>query len=510
MSTSTTPGAGGSEDSQGVASPGPSFSKPTESSKGKNTQAPKKPKRDDRDFESTDSLRGIIQALENNSRQMESRLTATLTALIDQKADAARLDLGEQIQGLSVLLEEHENKLDAVDRLVRSRPVAEEPSPTPSQTRSPTANVATPVPGSVPNPRPAIPRVFEPRVPEEPSVAPDLPHQHHQHQQPYSSYLRPSPEASPAPSFYQRHTKLTESFDYLSDGLNPTFRQWQISISDRFQINYDHYDSDLTKKALVWSTTKGAARSYLEPRYQAKKNPYQTAEEMLKTLEEYFTTGHEDEDFRSEFHDIEMCQGEGNTKETFAQFAARFKNLAILGNISENDWCYQMWNRITPQLAHDAAPNKHLWNEDFRAMVINLTSLDLDRRRTNRRNHHPTSRNAPSGGNKTTATNPVAPYKAAQKQFRPATASAPYSAFKKTETKAVKFSTSPIRPPTKPIAKDACYLCGKPGHFRKDCPDLPAIRALINEIDSPDGNDTADQEVDEDESEDIREGNEEA
>ena len=66
ISISIIPGAGGSNNSQGTTSPGPSFSKPTESSKGKNTQVPRKPKRDDRDFKSSKSLRGIIQVLEEN------------------------------------------------------------------------------------------------------------------------------------------------------------------------------------------------------------------------------------------------------------------------------------------------------------------------------------------------------------------------------------------------------------------------------------------------------------
>ena len=58
---------------------------------------------------------------------------------------------------------------------------------------------------------------------------------------------------------------------------------------------------------------------------------------MLLTLEEYFTTSYEDENYRNAFYDIKMCVGEGNTKETFAQFAVRFKNLAILGNILKDD-----------------------------------------------------------------------------------------------------------------------------------------------------------------------------
>jgi hypothetical protein len=52
-------------------------------------------------------------------------------------------------------------------------------------------------------------------------------------------------------------------------------------------------------------------------------------EEMIKTLKSYFTTSHEQENFREEFHDMEIYKREGNIKETFLQFATRFQNLAI-------------------------------------------------------------------------------------------------------------------------------------------------------------------------------------
>jgi hypothetical protein len=45
---------------------------------------------------------------------------------------------------------------------------------------------------------------------------------------------------------------------------------------------------------------------------------------MIETFKSYFTTSHKQEDFREEFHDMEMCKGESNTKETFLQFATRF------------------------------------------------------------------------------------------------------------------------------------------------------------------------------------------
>jgi hypothetical protein len=112
---------------------------------------------------------------------------------------------------------------------------------------------------------------------------------------------------------------------------------------------------------LIWGTTTSDAHRYLEPRYQSgTPNEYRTAEEIIETLKSYFTTSHEQEDFREEFHDMEMCKGEGNTKETFPQFATRFRNLAIQGNIYSDDWFYQMWNKITPQLCNATIAIKYI------------------------------------------------------------------------------------------------------------------------------------------------------
>ena len=58
---------------------------------------------------------------------------------------------------------------------------------------------------------------------------------------------------------------------------------------------------------------------------------------MLLTLKEYFTTGYKDKNYYNAFYNIKIYISEGNIKETFAQFATRFKNLAILENILKDN-----------------------------------------------------------------------------------------------------------------------------------------------------------------------------
>jgi len=226
---------------------------------------------------------------------------------------------------------------------------------------------------------------------------------------------------------------------------------------------------------------------------------------MIKTLESYFTTGYETDEARQEFFDMKMGDKD-HEKESFADFAARFRSKAVLGKVTPTDWSYQLWDKITEQLRDATTSVKHTWGGDFDTMVVSLTSTDLECRRNAVSKLSATQRN-PSYG--PAVANAGAFRKTVPKPTRYASAStAPVPAMKSTSDRP-KFSTSPIPPPQKkPFPSDGCFLCGKPGHLKKNCPDLPTIRALIQEIDETP--ETEDSSQEEGESELIREGNEEA
>ena len=115
----------------------------------------------------------------------------------------------------------------------------------------------------------------------------------------------------------------------MTDGESPTFRQWEISVLDRLDVNSDHYETEKTRKALIWSTTLGLAREYLQPRYRSGYEEFETAAQMLELLESYFTTGYETDQFRDKFLDIKIGDKDYKNK-TFANFAVRFYSKAVL------------------------------------------------------------------------------------------------------------------------------------------------------------------------------------
>ncbi|OAF55118.1 hypothetical protein VC83_08487 [Pseudogymnoascus destructans] len=94
------------------------------------------------------------------------------------------------------------------------------------------------------------------------------------------------------PNRYKKST-ISEKITPLSDGIEHTFMQWSASIRDRLVVNEDHYPTDVSRRALIWGTTTGLAKKYLEPQYLSATHGFRSADEMMDLLGSYYLTGNE-------------------------------------------------------------------------------------------------------------------------------------------------------------------------------------------------------------------------
>ena len=283
--------------------------------------------------------------------------------------------------------------------------------------------------------------------------------------------------------------------DPLTDGSDPSFLQWRVSIRDRLRINAAYYPTEDSRKALVWGQTKGLARKYLEPRYMSETDSFHTAKEMLDTLSTYFLTGTEAEEARKRFHTLRM-RDKAHPTETFPEFRARFQLEAIQGNVAKTEWFFYMWEKLHYPLRVVALASKKGWKNSYEEMVSHLTDLDLERRQIV---ESVTIRSVPD---KKLATQPTIP--------RPmAKASQPYTMV--TRSRQTSSPNRGFQPKTSSPAlsgKDParCFTCGSTKHFANVCPDKATIKEMLVEEDE----DLAKEEEEYYESEEVQKGNEEA
>ena len=254
-------------------------------------------------------------------------------------------------------------------------------------------------------------------------------------------------------------SERTPTIDCLTDGKEPTFRQWQASIKDRLDINSDHYRSERARMALVWGHTSGLAKEYLEPQYLSESHAQQfkDAEEMVDLLQSFFISGNEQAESRAAFHRLQMEKGE-----TFPSFKAKFLSAAIKGAVSKSEWSFYLWEKITPSLRVPNLGFKRSWKGEFAPMVEHLTAFDMERRNT------PVTAN--SDLSKTTPYRQNADKKLEQLPHRSGPQTLEQSRTQTTVSRSTPFRPSPginrapsLTPPISqpPQSSGSCYNCGR-------------------------------------------------
>jgi zinc knuckle protein len=300
---------------------------------------------------------------------------------------------------------------------------------------------------------------------------------------------------------YSRKTQLTEKITPLSDGTDPTFLQWRASVRDRLTVNRDHYPDHYSQKALIWGVTTGDARSYLEPQYlsDAPGVRFETAPQMINLLGSYFLTGTETEKARDRFDDMVMGEkdihtGKDHRGETFPQFRARFQVAALQGHVNRQDWFHLMWKKLTYPIRKASEMEKSRWGGNYNQMCNFLTAFDQTHRRNQEISYGQAStKKSPTAIllNQRLSPSQLYPRKPIQARSTPVNSrprTGPLSGDNNRNYFQKKTDTT-IRSPDKPqnssptdASKRNCYLCGKPGHWKNECP----LNTTVKEMDGGD------------------------
>ncbi len=255
----------------------------------------------------------------------------------------------------------------------------------------------------------------------------------------------------------------------FSDGKEPTWEDWHGKVKDKLSINADSFPNEQSKLGYVFSRLAGSAAKATRARRNSDSiNPYKTAKEVLKELADMFDDPDKEENVRREYE--ELTQG---TKK-FSEFFAEFQQLSTYLEYNDKQLLSDLKKKINPRLRLAWANQPELRSiQKVRSFLIHFDNEVRAMKEQKDKESSAKARLAPEPARVTTHKTESTKMVDTSKPRGPVWASAKDTSVKEND-----------------LLTGNCFVCHKPGHTSKECPDRPRINALDDEFDRSSSSDS--------------------